>query len=149
SLGRGAGAPRRLDRAGHVYLARRGGPARLAAPRLGAARCARAHALPRRLRLGERDARPARSDPLHRAGRDPRRPHGHAAERPLRRAPRGDRMKLLELRGLSMAFGGLRVVSELDMHVDEGEVVSVIGPNGAGKTTLFNLITGIYDPTAG
>jgi ABC-type branched-subunit amino acid transport system ATPase component len=57
--------------------------------------------------------------------------------------------KLLELRGVSMAFGGLRVVSDLDLHVDEGEIVSVIGPNGAGKTTLFNLITGIYDPTGG
>src|SRR5438093_8678047 len=57
--------------------------------------------------------------------------------------------KLLELRGVSMALGGLSVVSELDLHVDEGEIVSVIGPNGAGKTTLFNLITGVYDPTGG
>src|SRR6266852_6378471 len=57
--------------------------------------------------------------------------------------------KLLELRAVSLAFGGLSVVSELDLHVDEGEIVSVIGPNGAGKTTLFNLITGIYRPDAG
>ncbi len=57
--------------------------------------------------------------------------------------------KLLELRGVSMAFGGLSVVSNLDLHVREGEIVSVIGPNGAGKTTLFNLITGIYEPTEG
>jgi ABC-type branched-subunit amino acid transport system ATPase component len=57
--------------------------------------------------------------------------------------------QLLELRGVTMDFGGLRVVSELDMHVDEGEIVSVIGPNGAGKTTLFNLVTGIYEPNAG
>jgi ABC-type branched-subunit amino acid transport system ATPase component len=57
--------------------------------------------------------------------------------------------KLLELEGVSLAFGGLQVVSELDLHVDEGEIVSVIGPNGAGKTTLFNLITGIYRPAAG
>ena len=56
---------------------------------------------------------------------------------------------LLELRGVSLAFGGLKVVSELDLHVERGEVVSVIGPNGAGKTTLFNLITGIYQPDAG
>jgi ABC-type branched-subunit amino acid transport system ATPase component len=48
-----------------------------------------------------------------------------------------------------MAFGGLSVVSHLDLHVGEGEIVSVIGPNGAGKTTLFNLITGIYEPTEG
>ena len=58
-------------------------------------------------------------------------------------------MPLLELKGVSLAFGGLKVVSELDMHVEEGEIVSVIGPNGAGKTTLFNLITGIYDPDEG
>jgi branched-chain amino acid transport system ATP-binding protein len=57
--------------------------------------------------------------------------------------------KLLDLRGVTMAFGGLRVVDELDLHVDEGEVVAVIGPNGAGKTTLFNLITGVYRPTGG
>jgi branched-chain amino acid transport system ATP-binding protein len=57
--------------------------------------------------------------------------------------------KLLELRGVSLAFGGLNVLTELDLHVDEREIVSVIGPNGAGKTTLFNLITGIYEPDAG
>jgi len=56
---------------------------------------------------------------------------------------------LLELRGVSKAFGGLRVIDELDLHVGEGEIVSVIGPNGAGKTTLFNLITGIYRPDSG
>jgi branched-chain amino acid transport system ATP-binding protein len=60
-----------------------------------------------------------------------------------------DREKLLELQSVSMAFGGLSVVSHLDLHVGEGEIVSVIGPNGAGKTTLFNLITGIYEPTEG
>jgi len=56
---------------------------------------------------------------------------------------------LLELHGVSLSFGGLRVVDSLDLHVDEGEIVSVIGPNGAGKTTLFNLITGIYRPDDG
>jgi len=56
---------------------------------------------------------------------------------------------LLELRGVSMAFGGLSVVDRLDLDVRAGEIVSVIGPNGAGKTTLFNLVTGIYRPTAG
>ena len=56
---------------------------------------------------------------------------------------------LLELRQLSKSFGGLRVISDLDLHVDEGEIVSVIGPNGAGKTTLFNLVTGIYPPDEG
>jgi len=57
--------------------------------------------------------------------------------------------RLLELKSVSMAFGGLQCVSELDLHLDEGEIVSVIGPNGAGKTTLFNLITGIYRPVSG
>jgi len=56
---------------------------------------------------------------------------------------------LLELRGLSVSFGGLKVIDELDLHVDQHEIVSVIGPNGAGKTTLFNLITGVYRPDAG
>ncbi len=58
-------------------------------------------------------------------------------------------MPLLELENVSLAFGGLQVVWELDLSVDEGEIVSVIGPNGAGKTTLFNLITGIYRPDEG
>jgi branched-chain amino acid transport system ATP-binding protein len=56
---------------------------------------------------------------------------------------------ILELRGVSLSFGGLKVVDGLDMRVNEGEIVSVIGPNGAGKTTLFNLITGIYRPDEG
>jgi branched-chain amino acid transport system ATP-binding protein len=56
---------------------------------------------------------------------------------------------LLDLKGVSLSFGGLEVLSSLDLHVDEGEIVSVIGPNGAGKTTLFNLITGIYRPSRG
>src|SRR4030081_1163057 len=57
--------------------------------------------------------------------------------------------KLLELSEVSLSFGGLTVVDGLDLHVNEGEIVSVIGPNGAGKTTLFNLITGIYRPDEG
>jgi branched-chain amino acid transport system ATP-binding protein len=60
-----------------------------------------------------------------------------------------DRAPLLELRGVEKSFGGLRVISDLDLHVGEGEIVSVIGPNGAGKTTLFNLITGIFRPDSG
>ena len=58
-------------------------------------------------------------------------------------------MALLELRDVSLAFGGLTVVSGLDLDVGDREIVSVIGPNGAGKTTLFNLITGIYRPDDG
>ena len=51
---------------------------------------------------------------------------------------------LLELEGVSKAFGGLQVIDNLDLAVGEREIVSVIGPNGAGKTTVFNLITGVY-----
>ena len=57
--------------------------------------------------------------------------------------------RLLELTGVSKGFGGLACLSDLDLHVDEGEIVSVIGPNGAGKTTLFNVITGVYRPDSG
>jgi branched-chain amino acid transport system ATP-binding protein len=60
-----------------------------------------------------------------------------------------ERKALLELKSLSMSFGGLKVIDDLDLTVNEREIVSVIGPNGAGKTTLFNLITGIYRPDAG
>lgn len=56
---------------------------------------------------------------------------------------------LLETRGLSKSFGGLSVIHDLDLTVNEGEIVSAIGPNGAGKTTLFNLITGLYAPDGG
>src|SRR5437764_2744985 len=57
--------------------------------------------------------------------------------------------RLLELEGISKSFGGLNVIQELDLHVDEGEIVSVIGPNGAGETTLFNLVTGVYQADRG
>ena len=56
---------------------------------------------------------------------------------------------LLAVDRLTIRFGGLVAVSELDLDVREGDVVSVIGPNGAGKTTAFNCISGIYPPTVG
>lgn len=56
---------------------------------------------------------------------------------------------LLEVRDLSIHFGGVKAVQHVSFDVAAGIVYSVIGPNGAGKTTLFNLITGIYTPTAG
>ena len=56
---------------------------------------------------------------------------------------------LLRLEAVTMAFGGLKAVSELDLEVRAGELVGLIGPNGAGKTTVFNVITGVYTPTAG
>ncbi|MGJ7612922.1 MULTISPECIES: ABC transporter ATP-binding protein [unclassified Variovorax] len=56
---------------------------------------------------------------------------------------------LLEIKGLVRRFGGLTAVNAVDLHVDEGELLSVIGPNGAGKTTLFNLVTGLDKPDEG
>lgn len=58
-------------------------------------------------------------------------------------------MALLEVCELSIQFGGVKAVQDVSFKVDAGIVYSVIGPNGAGKTTLFNLITGIYKPSAG
>ena len=56
---------------------------------------------------------------------------------------------VLEVAGITKHFGGLYALAGLDMHVDEGEIVSVIGPNGAGKSTLFNVATGLYAPDEG
>lgn len=56
---------------------------------------------------------------------------------------------ILEVQNLTKQFGGLTAVNEVNMLVPERGIVSVIGPNGAGKTTFFNMITGIYTPTAG
>ena len=58
-------------------------------------------------------------------------------------------MPLLELQGVTQRFGGLVAVSNLDFAVEPGAIVAMIGPNGAGKSTVFNLITGIYRPSAG
>ena len=57
--------------------------------------------------------------------------------------------KLLEVRGLTMDFGGLRAMDSVSLDIYAGEIVALIGPNGAGKTTFFNCVTGIYKPTAG
>jgi branched-chain amino acid transport system ATP-binding protein len=56
---------------------------------------------------------------------------------------------LLNLEKVTIRFGGLTAVSELDLQIGANELVGLIGPNGAGKTTAFNLITGVYQPTAG
>ena len=56
---------------------------------------------------------------------------------------------ILAVSGLSLHFGGLAAVADLDLHLTEGELVGLIGPNGAGKTTVFNLLTGAYQPSAG
>ena len=57
--------------------------------------------------------------------------------------------ELLKVDNVSMVFGGLRAVSNLSMHIDEGELIGLIGRNGAGKTTAFNMITGVFTPTEG
>jgi branched-chain amino acid transport system ATP-binding protein len=56
---------------------------------------------------------------------------------------------MLQLEKVTIRFGGLTAVSELDLKVGKGELVGLIGPNGAGKTTVFNLVTGVYQPTSG
>jgi len=56
---------------------------------------------------------------------------------------------LLQLQDVTIRFGGLTAVSELNVTIGERELVGLIGPNGAGKTTVFNLITGVYQPTEG
>ncbi len=58
-------------------------------------------------------------------------------------------MPLLELNEVSIRFGGLIAVDNVDLVIEKGEILSLIGPNGAGKSTVFNLVTGIYPPTAG
>ena len=58
-------------------------------------------------------------------------------------------MALLELTGVTMRFGGLVAVNELNLRIEPGQLYGLIGPNGAGKTTVFNVITGVYSPTHG
>jgi len=56
---------------------------------------------------------------------------------------------ILEVKNMTMDFGGLRAIEDLNLFINKGEIVALIGPNGAGKTTFFNCITGIYTPTSG
>jgi len=60
-----------------------------------------------------------------------------------------DHASLLQVRGLSKAFGGLHAVDDLSFTVREGEILGLVGPNGSGKTTLFNLIAGVIRPDRG
>ncbi|MEJ2025358.1 MAG: ATP-binding cassette domain-containing protein, partial [Deltaproteobacteria bacterium] len=58
-------------------------------------------------------------------------------------------MSLLDIRALSIRFGGIQALAGIDLHVEPEEILTVIGPNGSGKTTLFNCISGVYRPTEG
>jgi branched-chain amino acid transport system ATP-binding protein len=58
-------------------------------------------------------------------------------------------MALLEINGLSIRFGGIRALVDVDIQVENEEILTVIGPNGSGKTTLFNCISGVYHPDGG
>jgi branched-chain amino acid transport system ATP-binding protein len=58
-------------------------------------------------------------------------------------------MSVLNVEDVTMRFGGLTALSNINLKVNKGEIVGVIGPNGAGKTTLFNVVTGMYTPTEG
>jgi len=68
---------------------------------------------------------------------------------PARAAAPADGAVLLEVRGVSKHFGGVRAVHACSFDVRAGEIKAIIGPNGAGKTTLFNVISGVYPPTTG
>ena len=58
-------------------------------------------------------------------------------------------MAMLEVKNLSIAFGGLKAVDDFHMTIEKGQLYGLIGPNGAGKTTVFNLLTGVYKPDKG
>ena len=56
---------------------------------------------------------------------------------------------LLSIKNLTMKFGGVTALGEVNLEVKKGEILALIGPNGAGKTTVFNVITGVYQETSG
>ncbi len=58
-------------------------------------------------------------------------------------------MAMLEVKNLSIAFGGLKAVDDFSITIEKGQLYGLIGPNGAGKTTIFNLLTGVYKPDCG
>ena len=75
-------------------------------------------------------------------------PHADPAAQ-VAEATAGEPETLLEAKGVSRVFGGLKAVSDVAFTVQRGEILSIIGPNGAGKTTVFNCLTGVLAPSAG
>ncbi len=58
-------------------------------------------------------------------------------------------MAMLDVKNLSISFGGLKAVDDFNITIEKGQLYGLIGPNGAGKTTIFNLLTGVYKPDSG
>jgi len=75
--------------------------------------------------------------------------NAHAEQPAHPEQPAHAEIPVLTLDRVSLSFGGLRALTDLDVRLDDGEIVSLIGPNGAGKTTVFNVITGVYEPSSG
>ncbi len=76
-------------------------------------------------------------------------PSSDPATQPSRPRDAQERPVLLELERVTIRFGGVVAISELDLVIRQGEIFGLIGPNGAGKTSTFNIITGVYQPTDG
>ncbi len=144
--GGGRGAPHRAAR-GPAPLRRLGGAALRPRPHRGDPVPAARHRRALRARGdGGRRRPPSTARAAHPAARAGA--SGASRRASARPAARGT-APLLEVRGVTKQFGGVRAVHDCSFDVAEGEIKAVIGPNGAGKTTLFNVITGFYAPTAG
>src|SRR5215207_7666394 len=65
------------------------------------------------------------------------------------RIDRGDGVPLLDAREITVRFGGIVALQDLSFAIEPGQILGLIGPNGAGKTTMFNVVSRIYQPTAG
>jgi branched-chain amino acid transport system permease protein len=99
------------------------------------------------LRVLARRLRPAAASARAEAATGAAEPADMAWAKPLQAA--GEAGHLLEARGITMQFGGLKALSEVDLRVARGTVHGLIGPNGSGKSTMMNVLTGVYRPTLG
>jgi ABC-type branched-subunit amino acid transport system ATPase component len=99
-------------------------------------------------RAGQKEATADRAAPVA-VTADVGAPAPGAVAQPARTAPPASAPVVLEVRGLSKSFGGLKAVQEVSFAVRQGEILGIIGPNGAGKTTLFNLLNGILKADGG